>query len=62
MGRNSAESERWWAEHPQPQRTPEEEQREREYWATNTIAERLEAYWALAERVEAERKVNQPHV
>ena len=54
---NNAESERWWAEHPLPHRTPEEEQRERQYWATKTKAERVEAGWALAERVNAERKL-----
>lgn len=54
---NNAESERWWAEHPLPLRTPEEEQRELEYWATKTIAERVIAGWELSERAEAKRKL-----
>ena len=54
---NNAESERWWAEHPLPHRTAEEEQHELEYWATKTIAERVEAGWALAERERAKDKL-----
>lgn len=54
---DNLESERYWAARPLPQRTPEEEQREAEYWATKTIAERVIAGWELADREDVEYKL-----
>lgn len=51
------EKELYWASRPLRHTSPEEAQREAEYWATKTVAERVIAGWELADKEDAKYKL-----
>ena len=51
------EKERYWAARPLRHSSPEESQRDAEYWATRTVAERVIAGWELADSEDAKYKL-----